>query len=213
MFGIYYDIGSVGTILQQLFVPPIAGKSNVVLDGSTFFQIPVTAAVLNTPSGNVSPTMVDYNSKSPYLIQYNLSVEQQLPWSMGLTVAYAGSRGIHLFDVLEGNPSPPTSTSPCGNPPEFVSVNGVVQSWDNGSANYVRGNHNFPSAVMISTPSQSYYNALEVGLVKRVSHGLEFQSAYTYGKVLDTTQGQAMGQDCNASTQQTQLIRLQLSHC
>ena len=200
-FGIYYDIGSVGTILQQLFVPPIAGKSNVALDGSTFFQIPVTAAVLNTPSGNVSPTMVDYKSKSPYLIQYNLSVEQQLPWNIGLTVAYAGSRGIHLFDLLEGNPIRPTSTSPCGNPMSLC-VNGVVQFWDNGAANYVRGNHNIPSAVMISTPSQSYYSALEVGLVKRVSHGLEFQSAYTWSKVLDTTQGQAMGSDCTASTQQ-----------
>ncbi len=35
----------------------------------------------------------------------------------------------------------------------------------------------------------SLYNALQVNLTKKVSHGLEFQTAYTYSKLLDDTEG------------------------
>ena len=38
---------------------------------------------------------VDTNTKRNYIYQYNLSVQRQLTGSLALTVAYAGSRGIH----------------------------------------------------------------------------------------------------------------------
>ena len=42
---------------------------------------------------------------------------------------------------------------------------------------------------LFTTGGESWYNALEVNLTKRVGHGLEFQSAYTYSKLLDDTEG------------------------
>jgi len=56
-----------------------------------------------------------------------------------------------------------------------------------------------PSTININTAADSYYNALQVILNKRVGHGLEFQSAYTYSRLLDTTQGQANVADCVVS--------------
>jgi hypothetical protein len=41
----------------------------------------------------------------------------------------------------------------------------------------------------IQTNSASWYNGLQVSVQKRLSHGLEFQSAYTYSKNLDLPQG------------------------
>src|SRR6202043_289925 len=40
----------------------------------------------------------------PHDLQFNLTVEQQLPFGIGLSVSYVGNRGIDLWDGLEGNP-------------------------------------------------------------------------------------------------------------
>ena len=56
-----------------------------------------------------------------------------------------------------------------------------------------------PSTINIATAADSDYNGLQVVINKRVSHGLEFQVAYTYSKVMDDTQGQANVADCFTS--------------
>src|SRR3984893_17271921 len=82
-------------------------------------------ATCTTDPGIVTPTFIDYNYQSPYMIQYNASVQQQLPWNMALAVAYVGNHGIHLPMVRDGNPILPTSFGPCGNPAS-VCVSGKV---------------------------------------------------------------------------------------
>jgi hypothetical protein len=198
-FGIYYDIGNIGTTLKQDSIgnPPFAGLTDIFSAGTTHVDVPLTPAVLNTQS-NITPQFVDYNSKSPYMIQYNLSIQQQLPWGVGLGLAYVGNRGVHLFTIRDSNPIAPTSTGPCGDPASNC-VNGVVPFWDNGSPNYHPINPNMPSTINIATSADSSYNGLQVVLNKRVSRGLEFQVAYTYSKVMDDTQGQANVADCFTS--------------
>ena len=93
-------------------------------------QVPLTSAILNTQS-NITPQFVDYNSKSPYMIQYNMSIQQQLPWGVGLGLAYVGNRGVHLFTIRDSNPILPTSFGPCGDPASRC-VNGQVPFWDSG---------------------------------------------------------------------------------
>jgi outer membrane receptor protein involved in Fe transport len=198
-FGIYDDVGNIGTTFGQeaAGTPPFSKLTDIFGPGTTFVQVPLSPSILNTPS-TLTPQTVDYHSKQPYMIQYNLSVGQQLPWNLGLSVAYIGTRGVHLWNIKEGNPILPTSILPCGDPASLC-VDGGVQFWDTGSPKYVRSNPNFGTTVFITTHGDSYYNALQTVLSKRVSNGLEFQSAYTYGKVLDTTQGQANTADCITS--------------
>jgi hypothetical protein len=198
-FGIYYDIGNIGTTLKQDSIgnPPFAGLTDIFSAGTTHVQIPLTSAILNT-SSNITPQFVDYNSKSPYMIQYNMSIQQQLPWGMGLGLAYVGNRGVHLFTIRDSNPIMPTSFGPCGDPASRC-VNGQVPFWDTGSPNYHNINPNMPSTINISTAADSDYNGLQVVINKRVNHGLEFQVAYTYSKVMDDTQGQANVADCFTS--------------
>jgi hypothetical protein len=165
--------------------------------GTSHVDVPLTPAILNTQS-NITPQFVDYHSKSPYMIQYNLSIQQQLPWGVGLGLAYVGNRGVHLFTIRDSNPIAPTSTGPCGDPASRC-VNGAVPFWDQGSPNYHPINPNMPSTINIATAADSNYNGLQVVVNKRVSHGLEFQVAYTYSKVMDDTQGQANVADCFTS--------------
>jgi hypothetical protein len=151
-----------------------------------------------TNPGIVTPTFIDYNYKSPYMIQYNASVEQQLPWNMALAVAYVGNHGIHLPMVRDGNPIFPTSFGPCGDPAS-VCVGGKVPFWDTGSPAFHNVNPNYGSDINIGTFATSRYNALEVQLQKRTSHGLQFSAAYTHSRVTDETQGQSNIQDCIVS--------------
>src|SRR5882762_6851841 len=178
------------------------GVSGCVSGNNTGFPLPIPDQVRNAYQPNTlgvfTPTFMDYKYKSPYMIQYNASVQQQLPWNMALGVAYVGNHGVHLPMVRDGNPILPTTLGPCGDPAS-VCVNGKVPFWDINSSAYHNVNPNFGSDINIATAADSRYNALQVVLQKRTSHGLEFQGAYTRSRVTDETQGQANIQDCIVS--------------
>jgi hypothetical protein len=220
--GIYYDLGNIGTALGQTAngslpyaglvdinigtgtpqVPSISSWENTLGTTTNGFPLPIPDQVRSfytpTAQGVFTPTFIDYNWKSPYMIQYNASVQQQLPWNMALGVAYVGNHGVHLPMVRDGNPIPPTSFGPCGDPAS-VCVNGKVPFWDSGAPNYTNLNSHFGSDINVGTAATSRYNAVQVVLQKRTSHGLELEAAYTRSRLTDETQGQSNVQDCITS--------------
>ncbi|MBI4483645.1 MAG: hypothetical protein HY652_12245 [Acidobacteria bacterium] len=116
------------------------------------------------------------------MLQYNLTVERQLPFNMVSTVAYAGSRGLNIIQTKEGNPTVP-EILPDGR-----------QFWTGRES---RTNPNWDTMELKTAAGNSWYNSLQWGLVKRLSHGLQFQSSYTWSKIIDETQGQ-LGSDDTA---------------
>ena len=211
--GIYYDLGNIGSVLGENTVgaPPYSGLIDItnsstpsIADwektlGTTSWPFPIPAQVINfytvQNAAAVTPSYMDYDYKSPYMIQYTASIQQQLPWNMALGVAYVGNHGVHLATIRDGNPIFPTSTGPCGDPASRC-VKGVVPFWNQGAANYVNVNPNIGSSINIGTFAQSRYNGLQIVLNKRTGHGLEFQGAYTRSRVTDDTQGQENVRDC-----------------
>lgn len=171
---------------------------------------PTNPGCQNPPgaTSGVTPQFMDYNYKSPYMIQYNASVQQQLPWNMVLGVAYVGNHGVHLATIRESNPILPTSFGSCGDPASLC-VGGRVPFWNTNcvgpplpagcSSAYTNVNPNISSTINIGTFAASRYNALQIVLQKRTSHGLEFDTAYTRSRIIDDTQGQANIQDCIVS--------------
>lgn len=154
----------------------------------------------NNPAvqANLTPLYLDYNLKSPYMIQYNVSFQRQLPWNLAATVAYVGNHGVHLFTYREGNPIFPTSTMPCGDPASLC-VNGSVPLWDPGAPSYTTVNPHISSTTNVATVSESQYNALQLDLQKETSHGLEFDASFTHSQTYDDTQGQSPTADCSVS--------------
>ena len=119
------------------------------------------------------------------MIQYNVSVQQQLPWNMVLGVAYVGNHGVHLATIRESNPILPTSFGSCGDPASLC-IGGRVPFWNTNcveplpagcSGAYAQVNPNIGSTINIGTFAASRYNALQIVLQKRTSHGLEFDTA------------------------------------
>jgi hypothetical protein len=136
----------------------------------------------------------------PHLMTANLTVEQQLPGQMALTVAYVASRGLNNWQVREANPEVPLGVplanggtqcvaAPPGATPNFAS------QYD-GSAtscyllNAPRFNPAFNSLTDDLTTGNSFYNGVSVNLAERLTHGFQFQGSYTFSRLIDDMQGQ-----------------------
>jgi hypothetical protein len=111
--------------------------------------------------------------------------------NIAISVAYVGSRGVHLWQQLEGNPTIPTAVA-----------NGV-QYWSNsvpfcqiGIIPTCRINPNFGAVNTNNTVGVSHYDSLQVVGSKRLSGGLEARGAYNYGHSLNTPIGQLISSDC-----------------
>jgi hypothetical protein len=203
-FGIYYDVGNIGVTLEQalLGTSPLITTCTVT-NSPTLVAIQVP--LIFTKNGNCATLFTNqYNAQQPHTLQYNLTVDRQLPGGLGLTVSYVGMRGIHIWTNREGNPVPMGLTPAVNGAGNYTTNANGVEYWSSGIATCAtvtpscRMNPNFDAMSHVETSGDSYYNSLQVVLNKRLSHGLELQSAYTYGQNLDTTQANMDGNDCGS---------------
>lgn len=108
----------------------------------------------------------DSNAKTPYSEQWHASIERQIPYSTVLKVAYVGTGGVHLDNLVDINAgSPGTTLVTNGRPyPYFSQIN------------------------QLQTRQISNYNALQLS-VERRAHGLGFLASYSYSHSLDEGTG------------------------
>ena len=130
------------------------------------------------PSNKLRATYTDPNPKRNYVGQWNLNVQYQLAPNLAAMVAYVGSRGVHQpFRVDEANLALPTKTS-------------AGYLWPATDSNI---NPNFGSVRGMFYQGRSYFNALELQLAKRMSHGFQVQGTFTWGKSVDTSSATVAG--------------------
>jgi hypothetical protein len=137
---------------------------------------------------------VEQNPKRDYVMQWNLSVAQELSSTMVLTLTYVGSRGVHQPYKMDNiNMVLPTLTStgyqwPCG--PDGTGNPCASRYKPTGTqANPIQTvtlNPNFGRISANLWQANSFYHALQANLTKRVSRGFQFRAAYTWGKSIDT---------------------------
>ncbi len=186
-FAELYDVGNIGSALiqQAIGLPPFDQGVSVTATSPTT-QIPITLPFTSAPA-NYIPAIhaIDYYQRQPHMLQYNLSVERQLPGQIALTISYAGSRGMDLWDEEDGDPKKPI--------PGSVNTWPITTSTSAGTNTLYTPffeNPNLSTGLIFSTRGDSYYNSLQVSVIKRVSHNLQFQSAYTYSHSIDDWEAQ-----------------------
>jgi hypothetical protein len=228
-FGTYFDVATIGmtTFIEVVGDPPFRALQGVpgfaipsgkfhpgfLSDNPGPFNPPFTGYGATNTFPGYSPfaplNLDDYNVKQPYLMQWNLTVDHQLPAGVGLTVSYVSTRGVHLWGRSEGNPCVPTSIT--NGIPSWANPGNVeCPAYPDASNTFTGGLHgcspnvNVPFPVVpdgrancslasydkIDTNSRSWYDGLQVSLQKKLAHGLQFQSSYTWSQNLDTSQGQ-----------------------
>ncbi len=159
------------------------------------------------PANKLRATYTDPNPKRNYVTQWNLNVQYQLTPSLSAMVAYVGSRGVHqpfrvddarIFipgktsvgylwpkvDVFGNFFSPQCNATDPNGPPDPDPPICVSPDPNNTHYGSVRG---------MFYQGRSYFNALELQLAKRMSHGFQVQGTYTWGKSIDTSSATVAG--------------------
>jgi hypothetical protein len=130
-------------------------------------------AVLSNSTKGFHAAYVEHNPKRSYVMQWNLNVAEQISPTWVTTIGYVGSRGVHLpYRVDNINMVLPTLTQVGYLYPPVASSQPL--------------NPNFGRVTAMLWQANSFYDALQADLTKKVTHGIEFHVAYTWGKSIDT---------------------------
>jgi hypothetical protein len=106
-------------------------------------------------------------------MQWNASLQRSLTPNLTLLVAYAGSRGVHMFSVFnDADIVVPTYT-----PQGYLFPSPV------GSGTKL--NPSFGSIRQLTWGDSSNYNSMQTRLQKRFSHGFQVQGSFTWQKSID----------------------------
>ena len=160
--------------------PPFATPISIT---SSTNSITLENPTAQSASLNLGPSATDPNFDNLYTQDWNLNVERQLTQSLGLTIAYVGSKSTHLQIAANVNQPIVTSgfygtTKPFPTLPLTSPVLPAQCAPPNPAC--VLGN-----ITRNESPGNSNYNALWVTLSEHRFHGLQFVAAYTFSKSLD----------------------------
>ncbi|MCZ6769598.1 MAG: carboxypeptidase regulatory-like domain-containing protein [Acidobacteria bacterium] len=133
------------------------------------------------PPANLAAQMFDI--KTPYMMQYNLTLQRELWSDMMFALSYVGSHGVHLGRLQPANIAEFT-VCPC---PQDPSVPDGTKFWE---PNADRLNPAFGSIDMRQFDTNSTYNSLQLRVTKRFTSGLQFQTSYTWSNAIDESIGQ-----------------------
>jgi hypothetical protein len=141
---------------------------------------------------------------APYVMQYNLTIQRQLPKGMVFNIGYNGSAGVHEFSQIDANPpqaygdltlAQQTAPGAFGAPSlqqTFSDFGALPTPSGQGTrgtvANPFVGTHVNPNfaAVDADEPiSHSSYNSLQTSLTRQFTAGLAGTAGYTWSKCLD----------------------------
>jgi hypothetical protein len=136
----------------------------------------------------------DYGQQGLYMQHWNFSLQRQLVADMVIDIAYAGSKGAHLWQNLQYNQLPDQYLSLRTDlqrviPNPFRGIIPATQALGGATTTYGQLLRPYPHFTGIntigSTSGSSTYHALEIRAEKRFSHGVNFLASYTWAKQID----------------------------
>jgi Carboxypeptidase regulatory-like domain/TonB dependent receptor len=136
----------------------------------------------------------DQHLKTPYVINWNLNIQQELAPQTLLQIAYVAQHGVKLYsvaDINQVNPVFDDGSETIGRPLVTNCPAGSV-----GGAGQGFGGPCFPYIGFLDqlgNRSSSIYNSLQVTLTKRYSHGLYLLAGYTWAHAIDTATSNLAG--------------------
>ncbi|MBL8215587.1 MAG: TonB-dependent receptor [Bryobacterales bacterium] len=148
---------------------------------------------------------VSYFNPAPlgaYMQRWSLNVQRQLPGRMVLEIGYVGNRGTKLQTsrALGGIPNEFLSTSPLRDQPAINLLNDQVRNPFAGITGFagtglagaqvarsqlLRPYPHFTGVGVTTNDGFSFYNAMTINVEKRFSHGLLFQTNWTWSKFME----------------------------
>src|ERR1039458_4203223 len=191
-------------------------------EGQPFFSVRVLQAGANAaaslgqpfqPSTTVFPSYTPYTATStqsvlafnpnlqvPMIQEYSLNVQTELAKDLVLEVGYSGSRGVHLFDDRSVNQACVIGASGNDACPASLPSGATTNTAANVQLRVPYEGISSSALLLFQSDAATWYNALVVGLTKRMSHGLQFQLSYTWNKEMETFAGGGVSTGPNGAT-------------
>lgn len=142
-------------------------------------QLLITPGARLPAGAKVAPAGVQPNLYTPTVEAYTFKVEQQITPNTMFSAGYAGSRAYHEIVSVDANqPSP--AVCPAASCPATLAAGTVYTAPGSPLANPALAN-----TWSWFSEGTSAYNALELDLNRRFSHGLTARGVYTWSKSLD----------------------------
>jgi hypothetical protein len=112
---------------------------------------------------------LDAHLVSPYMQQWQLSTQYQLPFDTVLEIAYSGSKGTKLYSFYNANQAAPSPdpTAPTAPRRPIPTIDTAI--------------------FQLKSDGNSEYHGLQVRAERRFSHGLGLLTTYTYSHSLDNS--------------------------
>ncbi len=163
-------------------------------------QLPISPTAAIPATAKLVPGGVQPDLKTPTLLSWSFRIQQELTANTSLTVGYIGSHGYRELIGIDANePFPvicPATPCPSVYPATFPA--GIAGTQVAAGTYYVptatRANPNIANTWTYFSEGNSTYNALQVDINHRFSHGLAVRGVYTWSKTIDD------GDSLNATT-------------
>lgn len=178
--------------------------------GAPFFSVASTSKVPqgSFPSGGLAAVgpgaLLEYayvqgQPHRDYVMQWHFNVQRELAPSLTASVGYVGSHGLHQpFRADDANIVLPKVTDSGYLWPSPIGSGGPV-------------NPKLGAIRFLDWGGSSFYDALQLGIVKRMSRGFQVQGSYTWGKSIDNNSGVIAGDTLANSISSLQWFDLRLS--
>jgi hypothetical protein len=129
-YGIYYNTTAYQSIVSQMSQQSPLSYS--LIDSATTTPLTLTNGFPQVNKTAVTTFAVDPNFRIGYVHSMQLSVQQNLPWSLVGTVTYSGAKGTHQMQEFIPNSAAPGTTYSCAScPTNFYYLTSGANSMNN----------------------------------------------------------------------------------
>src|SRR5579872_5009743 len=195
-------------LMENLAAPYflLGATSNKAALANTFYTN--AFPLLQNPS-SLRTAYIENDPHRNYVMQWNMNIQRAITPTLTTTVGYVGSRGVHMpYRTDDYDMVLPTLTSagylwPCGpnGKGDPCGVGFLPTGTQLAPVPSAELNPHFGSMRAMLYQGMSYYNALQVQVIKNMSHGVQVQGAFTWAKSMDTDSATLAGDQFGNSIQ------------
>ncbi len=166
-------------------IGPVSGQGffNNIPTGLTTDEFLAAGGNPNLLPSTIVSAGSDRRFITPYIQNYDLGIERELPGEMVFRAYFVGSRGVHLLRQTETNPGF-TPAAVTANPVFFAPLGLQPVTDVNGNIVAFRPDAAFGSITAIESSGNSIYNAGQFSVQKRFSYGVQLGIQYTYSSFI-----------------------------
>jgi len=180
-FGLYDVLPLTYEFAANAYMAAPFFQLSTISSGLPQGSFPAAAFTLLTPN-QLRYVYVESHPKRNYVMNWNFNIQQQFGSNLAATAAYVGSHGLHQpFQIQDASIVLPTSHTSAG---YFWPVPAGSGTRENPYAGQITG---------VLWDGSSFYDALQLHVVRRMTARLQFGASYTWAKSIDTSSASVAG--------------------